>query len=251
MRPFSTALSGSEIYQGCRTPSDLSTFSASSSEPWLSPSPSAREFYEGLRTPDWLEQDPESIIDTQIAVGGGRYAGNARLFQIKKFLMKALLGRSVIDVKPSSPEASSSSSAAPVAAAPSLIDDVLNLLPSAISDRISFEGFEKDKEVLAYMILCSMKNSSLMLEEMKNYEKPPAAPHEPLLHCPCFNCYSSFWLRWDSSPNRELIHSAIEAFEDHFAKRGMKGRKSGKNRGRLPVSKLFLLFREKFGVSTL
>ncbi|MBA0604384.1 hypothetical protein Godav_017047, partial [Gossypium davidsonii] len=25
-----------------------------------------------------------------------------------------------------------------------------------------------------------------------------------------------FWHRWDSSPNRDLIHQVIEAFEDHL-----------------------------------
>ncbi|XP_042051253.1 uncharacterized protein LOC121796475 [Salvia splendens] len=38
----------------------------------------------------------------------------------------------------------------------------------------------------------------------------------PLFDCDCFHCYTSFWFRWDSSPNRELIHQAIEAFEDHL-----------------------------------
>ncbi|KAG9441397.1 hypothetical protein H6P81_017251 [Aristolochia fimbriata] len=52
MKGSSEPLSGSEIYQGCRTPSIHSVLSASSSEPDLTPSSSAREFYEGLRTPD-------------------------------------------------------------------------------------------------------------------------------------------------------------------------------------------------------
>lgn len=34
----------------------------------------------------------------------------------------------------------------------------------------------------------------------------------------------SYWIRWDSSPNRQLIHEIIDAFEDWLAK-------SGKNNG--------------------
>ncbi|GAB4828586.1 hypothetical protein Ancab_018246 [Ancistrocladus abbreviatus] len=30
-------------------------------------------------------------------------------------------------------------------------------------------------------------------------------------------CRKGYWIRWDSSPNRELIHQAIEAFEEHLA----------------------------------
>ncbi|KAG9441403.1 hypothetical protein H6P81_017257 [Aristolochia fimbriata] len=50
-------LIGSEIYEGCRTPSISSNFTASPPAPSLGgPSVSAREAYEGLcRTPDWSE----------------------------------------------------------------------------------------------------------------------------------------------------------------------------------------------------
>ncbi|KAG9441398.1 hypothetical protein H6P81_017252 [Aristolochia fimbriata] len=69
MRDFSAPLSSVEIYQGCRTPSDGSEFSESSSEPSLSASSSAREIYEGLRTPDWLlsrrSVDTESVPDNE------------------------------------------------------------------------------------------------------------------------------------------------------------------------------------------
>ena len=34
---------------------------------------------------------------------------------------------------------------------------------------------------------------------------------------PPWGTWRSYWFRWDSSPNRELIHQAIEAFEDHLA----------------------------------
>ncbi|XP_068666353.1 uncharacterized protein [Aristolochia californica] len=117
--------------------------------------------------------------------------------------------------------AASSSSSSPYSTA-----NVLNLLPAAILALISVLGFE-DREVLAYLILRSMKTPSLMLEEKKKCKKPPNTPHKPLLDCPCFDCYTSFWIRWDSSSNRELIHQAIEVFEEHLAKRESpkKGRK--------------------------
>lgn len=37
-----------------------------------------------------------------------------------------------------------------------------------------------------------------------------------IFECGCFDCYTRFWYRWDSSPNRDLIHQVIEAFEDNF-----------------------------------
>ena len=49
-----------------------------------------------------------------------------------------------------------------------------------------------------------------------------------MFDCDCFDCYTSYWFRWDSSPNRELIHQVIEAFEDHLT----HGEKSKKNNGR-------------------
>ncbi|GAV61994.1 hypothetical protein CFOL_v3_05519, partial [Cephalotus follicularis] len=38
----------------------------------------------------------------------------------------------------------------------------------------------------------------------------------PVFDCDCFDYYTSYWYRWDSSPNCKLIHKAIEAFEDHL-----------------------------------
>ncbi|KDP26837.1 hypothetical protein JCGZ_17995 [Jatropha curcas] len=55
----------------------------------------------------------------------------------------------------------------------------------------------------------------------------------PIFDCDCFDCYTSFWFRWDSSPNRELIHQVIEAFEDHLtngeqSKKSTRGKKKDK-----------------------
>ncbi|XP_021287481.1 uncharacterized protein LOC110418965 [Herrania umbratica] len=114
---------------------------------------------------------------------------------------------------------------------------ILKLLPAAILGIASVLSLE-DREVLAYMITRSLKttttaaNSSLISQDYsskkRSSKKPPptatkltqkdgALPHKPpVFDCDCFDCYTSYWFRWDSSPNRELIHQVIEAFEDHL-----------------------------------
>lgn len=103
---------------------------------------------------------------------------------------------------------------------------VLKLLPAVILTIISVLSGE-DREVLAYMITRSMKAtnpSSLFLDEKnrKNTKKQHSNNNNnghksPLFDCECFECYTGYWVRWDSSPNRELIHQAIEAFEEHLS----------------------------------
>ncbi|KAL0669619.1 hypothetical protein Bca4012_032323 [Brassica carinata] len=39
--------------------------------------------------------------------------------------------------------------------------------------------------------------------------------------------YRIYWIRWDSSPNRKLIHEIIDAFEDSLA---MKKRKKDRRK---------------------
>ncbi|XP_022776366.1 uncharacterized protein LOC111318021 [Durio zibethinus] len=112
---------------------------------------------------------------------------------------------------------------------------ILKLLPAAILALASVLSLE-DREVLAYMITRSLKttttNSSLISQDYsskkRSSKKPPstsanltqksgAASHKPpVFDCECFDCYTSYWFRWDSSLNRELIHQVIEAFEDHL-----------------------------------
>ncbi|XP_075495436.1 uncharacterized protein LOC142532824 [Primulina tabacum] len=104
---------------------------------------------------------------------------------------------------------------------------VLRLLPAAIFTLVSVLSLD-DREVLAYMITRSLKstnNPSFIHDEDKKRSskklsfvtlhghKSPA-----LFDCECFYCYTSFWFRWDSSPNRELIHQAIEELEEHLNK---------------------------------
>ncbi|XP_047965416.1 uncharacterized protein LOC125209882 [Salvia hispanica] len=86
---------------------------------------------------------------------------------------------------------------------------LLNLLPAAIFSLLTILSLQ-EREALAYMLSISFNSSSAAAAK-----KPPQCPHNspPLLHCDCFHCYTAFWLRWDSSPNRLLIHRAIDAFE--------------------------------------
>ncbi|XVE85368.1 hypothetical protein DITRI_Ditri17bG0085300 [Diplodiscus trichospermus] len=112
---------------------------------------------------------------------------------------------------------------------------ILKLLPAAILALASVLSLE-DREVLAYMITRSLKttttNPSLISQDYsskkRSSKKPPptasnlaqksgVSSHKPpVSDCDCFDCYTSYWFRWDFSPNRELIHQVIEAFEDHL-----------------------------------
>ncbi|KAE8730119.1 Detected protein of unknown function [Hibiscus syriacus] len=111
---------------------------------------------------------------------------------------------------------------------------ILNLLPPASLLLISVLSLD-DREVLAYMITRSLKtttnnnnhsfisrdSSSKKGSSKKHPTPPPAAATKsahkpPVFDCDCFDCYTSYWFRWDSSPNRELIHQAIESFEEHL-----------------------------------
>ncbi|KAM6562641.1 hypothetical protein CsatB_022639 [Cannabis sativa] len=126
---------------------------------------------------------------------------------------------------------------------------VLKLLPAAILALASVLSLE-DKEVLAYMITRSMKtssssssSSSLVTKESKKKSSKKGSGNNnnnsnsnstnighkpPMFDCDCFDCYTSYWFRWDSSPNRELIHQVIEAFEDHLS-HGEKSKNNNNN----------------------
>ncbi|KAJ4961639.1 hypothetical protein NE237_021549 [Protea cynaroides] len=111
---------------------------------------------------------------------------------------------------------------------------VLNILPVAILALTSVLSLE-DREVLAYMITRSMKTTcpSSMIEEKNKCKKSNSHNKPPIFECGCFDCYTIYWFRWDSSPNRELIHHAIEAFEDHLTngepfKKNGRGKKKDK-----------------------
>ncbi|KAI3929623.1 hypothetical protein MKX01_025791 [Papaver californicum] len=118
-----------------------------------------------------------------------------------------------------SPSLSSSSSSSSTSSPSNNNKDVLNLLPAAILVLVSVLSLE-DREVLSYLITMSLKSTNPSSSSPKILiQKFKKTSHKPLFDCGCFDCYTSFWFRWDSSPNRELIHQAIEAFEEHLSKR--------------------------------
>ncbi|EEF29889.1 uncharacterized protein LOC8275702 [Ricinus communis] len=92
-------------------------------------------------------------------------------------------------------------------------------LPAAILALVSPLSLE-DREVLAYMITRSNPSLSCWLfnKPSKNQPATKCIKHDekntaPRFSCDCFHCYTSYWFKWDSSPNRELIHQFIEVVE--------------------------------------
>ncbi|KAE9594733.1 hypothetical protein Lalb_Chr18g0056891 [Lupinus albus] len=100
---------------------------------------------------------------------------------------------------------------------PPIITDHLAFLPAAILT-LAAALSQEDREVLSYLISCSSNNFS------SNSRRNAAAggDHAPLFHCSCFRCYMSYWVRWDTSPSRQLIHEIIDAFEDWLAQQNNK-----------------------------
>ncbi|KAG7555079.1 hypothetical protein ISN44_As11g012640 [Arabidopsis suecica] len=152
-------------------------------------------------------------------------------------------------VYPSPPPPSSSSSSS----ANHLNEDdddslsVLKLLPATILVLVSVLSAE-EREVLAYLItrgttISDRGNSSSKNNKTKKKSNNKSTKNHkpPVFDCECFDCYTNYWFRWDSSPNRELIHEIIEAFENHHltsgeqnsasrnkSKRGKKKEKPGR-----------------------
>ncbi|KAL6990705.1 hypothetical protein U1Q18_008825 [Sarracenia purpurea var. burkii] len=111
---------------------------------------------------------------------------------------------------------------------PPLISDHLAFLPATILTLASALSAE-DREVLAYLISCSSGNFP---DNRRTTHKTSTAvgggkggDHPPSFNCNCFRCYTSYWVRWDSSPNRQLIHEVIDAFEDGLAQSKKKDKK--------------------------
>ncbi|KAL8121393.1 uncharacterized protein LOC141659056 [Apium graveolens] len=96
---------------------------------------------------------------------------------------------------------------------------VLKLLPAAILVLVSVLSLQ-DREVLAFLITRSLKSATPSSTGKKNQEKTSLLPENqhqtPAFDCDCFNCYTSYWYKWDSSVNREIITQAIEAFDEHL-----------------------------------
>uniref|UniRef100_A0A7N0UID6 Uncharacterized protein n=1 Tax=Kalanchoe fedtschenkoi TaxID=63787 RepID=A0A7N0UID6_KALFE len=130
-------------------------------------------------------------------------------------------------VHPSPPPASSS------------ISDHLAFLPAAIFT-LTAALTSEDKEVLAYLLSCSStapNNLSCRRDQKQQRQSSHGhkgcafSDHCAVFSCSCFRCYMSYWVRWDSSPNQQLIHEIIDAFEDNLLNKSDKG-SSKKNRRR-------------------
>ncbi|KAG8490638.1 hypothetical protein CXB51_013905 [Gossypium anomalum] len=124
---------------------------------------------------------------------------------------------------------------------PSITTDHLSFLPATILT-LSAALSPEDKQVLAYLISCSNNDFGNFSGRRKNTPKPQTKrsfsssssdhDHPPLFTCDCFRCYMSYWVRWDSSPNRQLIHEIIDAFEDEVAQsKKTKSKKERKKKG--------------------
>ncbi|KAL5773159.1 hypothetical protein ACOSQ2_013083 [Xanthoceras sorbifolium] len=134
---------------------------------------------------------------------------------------------------------------------PPIISDHLSFLPAAILTLTAALSPE-DREVLAYLISCSSsssvndfhghrKNTTTYQQKTVSFAKTRSTggggsgnsndDHTPLFNCDCFRCYMSYWVRWDNSPNRQLIHEIIDAFEDdHLARTNNNNNKSKKTK---------------------
>ncbi|KAI4295981.1 hypothetical protein L6164_035974 [Bauhinia variegata] len=121
---------------------------------------------------------------------------------------------------------------------PPIISDQLSFLPATILT-LTAALTPEDREVLAYLLSCSSNNTTPAFinfsgNPRRNTPKSSVAKgdHPPLFDCSCFRCYMSYWVRWDSSPNRQLIHEIIDAFEDWLAQssKGGKNKKERRNK---------------------
>ncbi|KAF5949960.1 hypothetical protein HYC85_011953 [Camellia sinensis] len=111
---------------------------------------------------------------------------------------------------------------------PPPIADHLSLLPATILT-LTVALSPQDKEVLAYLISCSGTTTTTT-----NFSGNPktrldgggsGGDHPTQFNCNCFRCYMSYWVRWDASPNRQLIHEVLDAYEDGLFQKKKKSLK--------------------------
>ncbi|KAL1560045.1 hypothetical protein AAHA92_10311 [Salvia divinorum] len=124
---------------------------------------------------------------------------------------------------------------------PSVVSEqLLSFLPAAILT-LTAALSPADREVLAYLISCSSVNFSTT---QRQKTPAPGDDHAACFNCNCFRCYMSYWAKWDSSPNRQLIHEVIDAFEESLLKENRK-EKSKKERRKDKSVKLPILNQPK------
>ncbi|XWS36737.1 hypothetical protein CRYUN_Cryun20dG0111400 [Craigia yunnanensis] len=111
------------------------------------------------------------------------------------------------------------------------IADHLSLLPATILSLTAALSLQ-DKQVLAYLISCC--SSSPGHQESTSKSRIDLSgdnkEHDPTFQCNCFRCYMCFWALWDSSPNRQLIHEIIEAYEEGLFQEKKQVKKNKKGR---------------------
>lgn len=114
----------------------------------------------------------------------------------------------------------------PITTPPLVLSDQLSLLPATILTLFSALP-QEDRQVLAYLVSCySSNNFSNNLGNSTTNKNNNNC-------CYCFNCYMSYWIKWDSSPNRQLIHEIIDAFEDMgLQKKKGKSKKQRRNKNK-------------------
>lgn len=105
-------------------------------------------------------------------------------------------------------------------------DQQLSLLPTTILT-LTTSLSQEDKQILSYLISCSSSNFSNNLGNCTTHN------NNNNKSCYCFNCYMSYWVKWDSSPNHQLIHEIIDAFENMvLEKKKGKNKKQRRNKNR-------------------
>lgn len=103
------------------------------------------------------------------------------------------------------------------------------LLPAAILSLTAVLSPD-ETEVLAYLISCHSNSSGNQKSATFADCDDDGGVYTPVFGCNCFRCYTNFWSRWDASPNRDLIHKIIEAYEEGLSrKKSNKARKKRKN----------------------
>ncbi|KAL6567534.1 hypothetical protein OROGR_001202 [Orobanche gracilis] len=117
---------------------------------------------------------------------------------------------------------------------PSIVSEhLLSFLPAAILTLTAALSPE-DREVLAYLISSSPASNSHRRSNRKTSApcdgSKGSEDHPPCFNCNCFRCYMSYWVKWDSSPNRQLIHEIIDAFEDSLLNESKKEKKRRERR---------------------
>ncbi|KAJ0530747.1 hypothetical protein HanRHA438_Chr10g0464481 [Helianthus annuus] len=101
----------------------------------------------------------------------------------------------------------------------------LSLLPLAIAT-LAATLPPQDQQVLAYLLSISATTTTGKPSTKSAGKPTTGADHPPQFNCNCFRCYTSFWVRWDASPNRKVIHEIIDAYEDGL----VHNKKNGKNK---------------------